>query len=194
MDPIYVRLLTSFILACKRITKTSKGWRWNFFQGHNIWCSLYEDNWKKKGKDAYNVQILQDWNTCVERTWICRKLNLTAREVQVIWHVLPRCFYHGHQEAYAEIRANSKIFRWKDHVHFFVRRHWMDKERQHRNLFAQRQRRGSIRDLPGACVRNRWWNVNSNEPLKKWDIVALRMFWHFWVSFFHPIFPATEPL
>ena len=37
-------------LGLQRITKTSKGWRWNFFQGHNIWCSLYEDNWKKRAK------------------------------------------------------------------------------------------------------------------------------------------------
>ena len=66
----------------------------------------------------------------------------------------------------------------------------MDKERQNRNLFAQWQRSGTYQArtlvLPGQCVKNTLWNVNSNEPQGKLRLCRNANGWHIQVSYFPP--------
>ena len=109
-------------------------------------------------------------------------------------------FYYSIQQTFSGTfqRANSRLFWWKYHFHVYVQRHWMDKERQCRYLFAQCQRSGNICGsfqaktlvFSGVCV-NTWWN---NIPIFQgiWDIVALQMVDILKFHTSHPIFPAKE--
>ena len=55
-------------------------------------------------------------------------------------------------------QANSRIFRWEDHMHVYVQRHWMDKEKQNRNLFAQCHRSDSSCDPIQARTTGASWS------------------------------------
>ena len=139
----------------------------------------------------------------VERTRLCRKKYGSPRSAIHLARIT-RCFHSRHQETYSEIleRVTSRIFWWEDHILVGVQRHWMDKERQYRNLVAQCRRSGSSCDpieartlvLPGAASENMWWHGNSDEPQGQCDVVALQMVDIFKCHTSHPIFPATEPL
>ena len=57
-----------------------------------------------------------------ERTWNCRKMNFGSPRIAIHSARTTTCSYYSNQDAYSEIleRANSRIFRWQDHVHVHV--------------------------------------------------------------------------
>ena len=165
----------------------------------------------QRHKDAYNMPILQDWNTfrwsrvallsapaaklirmkvhvfsdstlCVgvwnpdpsnnwigqkneelgERTWICRKMNFGSARSAIHSARTTRCCYPSNQDAYSETleRANSRIFRWEDHVHVHVLN-----DIEWTNIGASL----------GLRQKNMWWNGRYSERQGKYDIAALQM-------------------
>ena len=74
----------------------------------------------------------------MERKRIFRKMHLAAREVQCIWHVLPSASTIQIQE-HIQNYLNGQNPEYLDEriiLHVNVQRHWMEKERQHRKVFA----------------------------------------------------------
>ena len=104
-----------------------------------------------------------------------------------------RCFHHWHRGAYSELRGqNPESFDGRIIFHIFVQRHWMDNERQYRNLFAQCQRSRSICDqiqartlvLLGARVRKYVVKHKFSRTSRTMGYCRIADWWHVQVSHF----------
>ena len=202
LEQIYKRLLMNFILAYKgsrRLQKiwyrlysdkwkhwsiakmhtTNKSWRTGtHFDGQELSCwVIQQQNWSGW---KFTCQIL----FCVleSRIQIHPIIGQQNGSPRSAIHLAPTysCFDHSNQEAFSRKpeRANSRIFWWENHFHISVQRHWMDNERQYRNLFAQLQASGSTCDpiqartlvIPVARVRKYvvWREIPTNKKKMRW--------------------------
>ena len=126
---------------------------------------------------------------CMERTRIAEQFNLAAREVRLIWHVLP-----GASAREIKIncdRANSTISQITI-MSMFNDIEWTKKGNTETCLhnakevaaFATHVEPGTL----GPALENTWRTGNSNEPQGKLDIVALRMGGIFKCHTFNPLY------
>ena len=117
-------------------------------------------------KDEYKVEILQDWNAFrCSRIYVAGRSGEISRvlrihivcwrlkswSIQLLGNQVGECRNeHGFVEKLnlaaralcSELleRAESRVFRSKDHIHAYVQRHWMDKERQNGKVCIMRRK------------------------------------------------------
>ena len=137
----------------------------------------------------------------MERTWSPRKVQFG--NLRSVFHLARTCYEVLLLFKSRDISGNT----WTGKLqNLYVQRRWMEKECPYRNLFAQCQRSGSNSAtqfcnriqartlvLPWARVINTRWNGNYNDPMPKWDIIALQLVDILKCHTARPIFPAIEP-
>ena len=143
-----------------------------------------------------NPDPSSNWETqledvCYEHRFV-EKLNLVARELQFIWHVLQGASTL-HIKTHIQRCVNGQTPESFDEGIIFMSM-FNDKERQYRNLFAQCQGSGSICDqvqartlvLPGARVRKHVVERKFQRTSRKMRWCRMANGSHFQVSHFSP--------
>ena len=146
-----------------------------------------------------NPDPSNNWATAFDGLWnvhgFDEQLNLTAREIPFFWHMYLGA-HTGDMKRNVQKYLNGQAPESFDARIIFMS--MFNKERHYRNLFAQRQRIGSIcctnqtRTLvpPGAASEKMWWNGTLHRPTvwhRGWLTYSI-------VTLSHPVFPATAPM